>query len=67
MVQSTVTQCLSLLIPVGGRQGTAGVRVVHADPGRVDQLAAVVEILLINHLNDWQISINNFHTSKLQN
>jgi len=30
---------------VRGRQGAAGVGVVHADPGRVDHVAAVVEIL----------------------
>ena len=45
---------------MGRRQGTAGVGVVHADPGRVDHVAAAVEILLIKHFNNWQISINNF-------
>ena len=35
---------------MGRRLGTAGVGVVHADPGRVDHVAAAVEILLINIL-----------------
>ena len=60
-------QYLNCLVPVRGRQGAAGVGVVHADPGRVDHVAAVVEILLVKHFNNWRISISNFHTSKLQN
>ena len=43
-------QYLNCLVPVRGRQGAAGVGVVHADPGRVDHVAAAVEILLISIL-----------------
>ena len=53
---------------MSGSQGPAGVgRVVHADPGRVDHVAAVVEILLIKHFNNGQMFINISLTSKLQN
>ena len=35
-----------MLIPVSRSQRPAGVGVVHTDPGRVDHVAAAVEILL---------------------